>query len=152
MYASLISTLRRIADPIGSVTPTRTVDPNLIVTVNGITDRDKFERIAADFKAHGWNCRPVLAWSDDGKRWIAYTGSHRTFAARAAGIEVPVYEIPRFVMRLAFVILRRNGENPKRLKDNTNEVNSLWMFKKLADEYGLKEFEIPKMLMEIEVK
>jgi hypothetical protein len=65
------------------------VDPNHLEPVNDV-HKDKVKALTAGMKKRGWVGRPLVVVDDQ-----ALTGSHRLHAARAAGINVPVYRVTR---------------------------------------------------------
>lgn len=69
------------------------VNPNAIKPVNEITDKDKFAVLANEFEENGCVGRPILAITGDGDEYFALTGSHRIYAAREAGINIPTHTI-----------------------------------------------------------
>lgn len=69
-------------------------DPQHILAVNEITDKDKFAALVYDFEHGGYSGRPILAGELGDGQFQALTGSHRIYAAREAGINIPVVSIP----------------------------------------------------------
>lgn len=61
-------------------------------TPNDVEDTAKRDEIQADMEENGWRGRPLIAL-EAGDGYISITGSHRTDAARRAGIDVPVMTI-----------------------------------------------------------
>lgn len=70
------------------------VDPYSLETVNYITDQNKYQYLVDEFQENGYQGRPIVAIGEEGEESIALTGSHRIFAARRAGIDIPVVYIP----------------------------------------------------------
>ena len=71
------------------------VSPGYIRPVNPITDQSKVEALAYDFVEKGYDGRPILAIDNGDGSYQALTGSHRIFAAREAGIDVPTKILER---------------------------------------------------------
>ena len=65
------------------------INPSSIKPLNKVEDRKKYNEILESMKQEGWQGRPILAYEENGKT-KALTGSHRIYAARKAGIDVPV--------------------------------------------------------------
>lgn len=68
-------------------------NPENILPVNEITDADKFAALVYDFEHGGYSGRPILAGELGDGQFQALTGSHRIYAAREAGIDIPVEKI-----------------------------------------------------------
>src|ERR1700753_448665 len=64
-----------------------------IEPVNSVTDPKKLEGLIERFREDGWNGRPILVIKGHHNGVQALTGSHRIYAAKKAGIEVPVVEV-----------------------------------------------------------
>lgn len=64
------------------------LDPYSIETVNAVTDTEKFKYLTEEFEKNGYSGRPIVTVVDV-DRVIALTGSHRIYAAKEAGIEIP---------------------------------------------------------------
>lgn len=81
------------------IEPTNYLNPNRIIPVNNITDKEKYEYLVSEFDKNGYSGRPVVVVTEDGfaddssSMYSAVTGSHRILAATEAEIDVPVYEI-----------------------------------------------------------
>jgi hypothetical protein len=65
------------------------MDPSDIEPLNGITDQIKYESLVQSFKRDGYNGVPVLVGNECIGIYEAITGSHRIYAAREAGIDIP---------------------------------------------------------------
>lgn len=70
------------------------ISPENIIPVNEITDQNKFAALAYDFAHSGYSGRPIIAGELGDGTYQALTGSHRIFAARAAGIDIPTVTLP----------------------------------------------------------
>lgn len=66
------------------------VSPDDLIPIHSAWDEDRTNRIVASMNQNGWQGRPVLALSVNGRN-LAMTGSHRIEAARRSGIDVPVH-------------------------------------------------------------
>lgn len=65
-----------------------------ILPVNQITDENKFFALTYDFEHDGYSGRPIVVGALGDDQYQALTGSHRIFAARQAGIEIPTVVLP----------------------------------------------------------
>jgi hypothetical protein len=74
------------------------MNPKELKTLNKIEDVGKYKQILESMKESGYQGRPILAYMDKGKA-KALTGSHRLYAARKAGIDVPVVFVKPSVMK-----------------------------------------------------
>jgi hypothetical protein len=74
------------------------INPSSIKPLNKVEDRKKYNEILESMKQEGWQGRPILAYEENGKT-KALTGSHRIYAARKAGIDVPVVFVKPSVMK-----------------------------------------------------
>jgi hypothetical protein len=74
------------------------INPKNIQPLNKIEDVEKYKNILNSMEEFGYQGRPILAYMDKGKA-KALTGSHRLYAARNAGIEVPVVFVKPSVMK-----------------------------------------------------
>jgi hypothetical protein len=72
---------------------TEKISPSKIEPVNEVQDKEKLKQLVSSMKKEGWKGRPIAVLSY-GDQYQALTGSHRIFAARKAGIKVPVVVIP----------------------------------------------------------
>ena len=66
-----------------------TLDPNSIRPINEITDQSLYEYLVEQFSENGYSGRPVVVLDNQNEGYLALTGSHRIFAAREAGVDVP---------------------------------------------------------------
>lgn len=93
------------------IEPTNYLNPNRIIPVNNITDKEKYEYLVSEFDKNGYSGRPVVVVKEDSfaddssSMYSAVTGSHRILAAMEAEIDVPVYEI------------HMNNENAERIME-----------------------------------
>ena len=70
------------------------IDPNKVETLNGIEDSEKYKKLVDSMRQGGWQGRPVaVAGGHRGSEFDGLTGSHRTIAARDAGIDIPAIEL-----------------------------------------------------------
>jgi hypothetical protein len=74
------------------------INPKKLSPLNKIEDAEKYKTILNSMEESGYQGRPILAYMDKGKP-KALTGSHRIFAAREAGIDVPVVFVNPSVMK-----------------------------------------------------
>jgi hypothetical protein len=74
------------------------INPKKLNPLNKIEDAEKYKTILNSMEESGYQGRPILAYMDKGKA-NALTGSHRIFAAREAGIDVPVVFVNPSVMK-----------------------------------------------------
>ena len=81
------STVSKFVYPIDGVVSNKSLIPP-----HEIRDYEKLKTLTASMKANGWQHRPILVYNV-GRGNEALTGSHRIAAAKAAGIEVPIYKI-----------------------------------------------------------
>ena len=69
------------------------IDPQEIEPLHGVRDQMLLDNLAAGMKQNGWQGRPLLV-IDRESGYLAWTGSHRIAAARAAGLaSVPCYAL-----------------------------------------------------------
>jgi hypothetical protein len=73
----------------GKLIPDALMPANKLKPINGIEDRQKFNKLVQSMSTNGWQGRPILVYQDMGKA-KAITGSHRIAAARKLGLDVPV--------------------------------------------------------------
>lgn len=71
------------------------LDPYEIQPLNAITDQAKYEKMVEDMETEGYKGAPIVAMENGNEGYIALTGSHRIYAARRAGIDIPVVVIPQ---------------------------------------------------------
>lgn len=71
------------------------VDPYEVQPLNQITDNDKFEKMVEDMEENGYHGAPIVAMENGNEGYIALTGSHRIYAAREAGIDIPIVVMPQ---------------------------------------------------------
>lgn len=71
------------------------LDPYEIQPLNAITDQAKYEKMVEDMETEGYKGAPIVAMENGNEGYIALTGSHRIYAARKAGIDIPVVVIPQ---------------------------------------------------------
>lgn len=71
------------------------LDPYEIQPLNAITDQSKYEKMVEDMETEGYKGAPIVAMENGNEGYIALTGSHRIYAARKAGIDIPVVVIPQ---------------------------------------------------------
>lgn len=71
------------------------LDPYEIQPLNAITDQEKYEKMVEDMETEGYKGAPIVAMENGNEGYIALTGSHRIYAARKAGIDIPVVVIPQ---------------------------------------------------------
>jgi len=74
------------------------VDANDLQPWNDLEDEDKVAALAESMRTDGWRGPPVVVIPGKDYGWgptspIAITGSHRIYAAREAGIEVPTVDL-----------------------------------------------------------
>lgn len=74
------------------------MNPKNLTPLNKIEDVNKYKNILSSMQESGYQGRPILAYMDKGKA-KALTGSHRLYAARSAGIDVPVVFVKPSVMK-----------------------------------------------------
>ena len=74
------------------------MNPKNLMPLNKIEDAEKYKNILSSMQESGYQGRPILAYMDENKA-KALTGSHRLYAARKAGIEVPVVFVKPSVMK-----------------------------------------------------
>lgn len=74
------------------------INPKNLKPLNKVEDVEKYKTIVNSMEKSGYQGRPILAYMDKGKA-KALTGSHRIFAAREAGIDVPVVFVNPSVMK-----------------------------------------------------
>ena len=74
------------------------INPKNLKPLNKVEDVEKYKTIVKSMEESGYQGRPILAYMDKGKA-KALTGSHRIFAARKAGIDVPVVFVNPSVMK-----------------------------------------------------
>jgi len=74
------------------------INPKNLKPLNKVEDVKKYKTILNSMEKSGYQGRPILAYMDKGKA-KALTGSHRIFAAREAGIDVPVVFVNPSVMK-----------------------------------------------------
>jgi hypothetical protein len=74
------------------------INPKKLSPLNKVEDAEKYKTILNSMEESGYQGRPILAYMDKGKA-KALTGSHRIFAAREAGIDVPVVFVNPSVMK-----------------------------------------------------
>ena len=74
------------------------MNPKNLTPLNKIEDANKYKNILSSMQESGYKGRPILAYMDKGKA-KALTGSHRLYAARNAGIDVPVVFVKPSVMK-----------------------------------------------------
>ena len=74
------------------------MNPKNLTPLNKIEDANKYKNILSSMQESGYQGRPILAYMDKGKA-KALTGSHRLYAARNAGIDVPVVFVKPSVMK-----------------------------------------------------
>ena len=74
------------------------MNPKNLIPLNKIEDAEKYKNILNSMQESGYQGRPILAYMDENKA-KALTGSHRLYAARKAGIEVPVVFVKPSVMK-----------------------------------------------------
>lgn len=74
------------------------INPKNLKPLNKVEDVEKYKTIVNSMEESGYQGRPILAYMDKGKA-KALTGSHRIFAAREAGIDVPVVFVNPSVMK-----------------------------------------------------
>jgi SPP1 gp7 family putative phage head morphogenesis protein len=67
------------------------LNPWEIEPVNAVTDDEKLQYLTEQFEQNGYDGRPILAIEVGDDAYQAITGSHRIYAARDAGIEVPTH-------------------------------------------------------------
>lgn len=65
------------------------LDPYEIQPLNAITDQAKYEKMVEDMETEGYKGAPIVAMENGNEGYIALTGSHRIYAARRAGIDIP---------------------------------------------------------------
>jgi hypothetical protein len=61
-----------------------------IETPNKVTDKELYKSLVTSMEVDGWKGAPVLAVDKGDGVYTALTGSHRIYAARKVGIDVPV--------------------------------------------------------------
>src|SRR2546426_586954 len=67
---------------------------DLIEPLHAANSKPHLQDLIADMREHGWSGRPLLV-IQRGKKYFAWTGSHRIAAAKKAGLErVPCYILP----------------------------------------------------------
>lgn len=66
------------------------VEPARVEPVHAVGNTKHFRSVLASMKRDGWQGRPLLVESVGAAGWLAWTGSHRTAAAQALGIPIPV--------------------------------------------------------------
>ena len=59
--------------------------------VNPVTSQTKKDALAYDFATSGYSGRPIVAIEQGNNGYQALTGSHRIYAAREAGIDIPTH-------------------------------------------------------------
>ena len=64
--------------------------PHYLIPLGRVRNQAKLTRLAEDMRRRGWVGRPLLAHRD-GRRYQAWTGSHRAAAANLAEVAIPVY-------------------------------------------------------------
>lgn len=69
------------------------VNPKNIVPINAVTDKDKFAALVYDFEHSGYSGRPIVVGNLGDGEYQALSGSHRIFAAREAGIDIPTVSV-----------------------------------------------------------
>ena len=74
------------------------MNPKNLTPLNKIEDANKYKSILNSMQEFGYQGRPILAYMDKGQA-KALTGSHRLYAARNAGIDVPVVFVKPSVMK-----------------------------------------------------
>jgi len=74
------------------------MNPKNLKPLNKVEDVEKYKTIVNSMEESGYQGRPILAYMDKGKA-KALTGSHRIFASRKAGINVPVVFVNPSVMK-----------------------------------------------------
>lgn len=74
------------------------MNPKNLTPLNKIEDANKYKSILNSMQEFGYQGRPILAYMDNGQA-KALTGSHRLYAARNAGIDVPVVFVKPSVMK-----------------------------------------------------
>lgn len=67
------------------------LNPSEIQPVNAVTSKTKKNALAYDFSTEGYQGRPIVAIQNGSEGYQALTGSHRIYAAREAGIEIPAH-------------------------------------------------------------
>ena len=75
------------------------IDPWTIETLHGVTYDLHLEELIVSMKEEGWSGRPLLVIerTDD---FLAWTGTHRVYAAREVGFEkVPCYVVDESVLK-----------------------------------------------------
>ncbi|MBR2743409.1 MAG: ParB N-terminal domain-containing protein [Clostridia bacterium] len=97
------------------------IDPERVQTVNGVTDRKKYDALVSSFTRNGWDGRPLVVVENGNEGYIALTGSHRIAAAREARINVPA-------------IVLDNTEETARLIDAYRDDEREEIAKELAEE------------------
>ena len=97
-----------------------------IIPVNQVSDPQKFDYLAKEFSANGWNGRPIVVVKD-GETYYAVTGSHRIFAAQDAGIDVEA------------VVLEYN-EFLQELLDAYDDAERAYIAKNLLNEGEISEY------------
>lgn len=68
-------------------------NPKNIIPVNNVTNKDKFAALVYDFEHTGYSGRPIVVAELGDGEYQALTGSHRIFAAREAGIDIPTVTV-----------------------------------------------------------
>ena len=66
------------------------VNPEKIIPVNTASEIGKVALLSASMR-EGWKGSPILVYEREPNVFKAITGSHRIAAARACGIDIPVY-------------------------------------------------------------
>ena len=127
--------VRQLPEPTGELGPDymRPVDPDV--------NRAKVERLAKAMRKDGWAGPPVLAIEGTHD---ALTGSHRIAAAKAAELDVPVFEVPLEDITAGMKASR--GVDPFEIRD----LERLDWFRQAAEKTGLESLAEATKLMEVE--
>lgn len=121
------------------------LDPYEIQPLNAITDQSKYEKMVEDMETEGYKGTPIVAMENGNEGYIALTGSHRIYAARRAGIDIPVVVIPQTEETVRILDDRDDGDRAMTAEelfdDNhiSKKVNSKTEVSKWPDAEGPDE-------------
>lgn len=69
------------------------LDPRRVQPWNDVEDDDKLAALIESMAEHGWTGAPIIVINDGDGDPRAITGSHRIYAARETGIDVPAVDV-----------------------------------------------------------
>lgn len=95
--------------------------PYEIQPLNAITDQAKYEKMVEDMETEGYKGAPIVVMENGNEGYIALTGSHRIYAARKAGIDIPAVVIPQTEETVRILDDRDDGDRAMTAEELFND-------------------------------